>query len=178
MRYVLRRDNFTHPVCVDESDSFNKLNHFPSDVRFQTFLLDKENKVIAIGNPVHNPKIKELYLNIISGGTMAGKEKQVQTEVTAHETTIDLGKFGWNESQATTFTLRNTGKSLLVVDDIVTSCGCTSAKYDKEPVQPGKSLDIKVVYKADHPEHFNKRIMVYCNAAASPIQLNIQGDAK
>lgn len=178
MRYVLRRDNFTHPVCIDISDSFNKLNHFPSDVRFQTFLLNKENRVIAIGNPVHNPKIKELYLNIISGGTMARKEKQVQTEVTANETTVDLGEFGWNTSQETIFTLRNTGKSLLVIDDVVTSCGCTSVEYAKEPVRPDKSLDINVVYKADHPEHFNKTIMVYCNAATSPIQLKIQGNAK
>lgn len=176
--HTLRMEKFDYPVCMDESDSFNKLNHFPSDVRFQTFLLNKENRVIAIGNPVHNPKIKELYLNIISGGTMARKEKQVQTEVTANETTVDLGEFGWNTSQETIFTLRNTGKSLLVIDDVVTSCGCTSVEYAKEPVRPGKSLDINVVYKADHPEHFNKTIMVYCNAATSPIQLKIQGNAK
>ncbi|WP_321481197.1 hypothetical protein [uncultured Bacteroides sp.] len=26
------------------------------------FFLDKDNKVLAIGNPIHNPKVKELYL--------------------------------------------------------------------------------------------------------------------
>ena len=43
---------------------------------------------------------------------------------------------------------------MLVIDDAVTSCGCTSVEYSKEPVSPGKSLDIIVTYKADHPEHF------------------------
>lgn len=57
---IFRRDSFEYPICLDENDSFNKLNHFPMDMTFQTFLLDKENKVLAIGNPVHNPKVKEL----------------------------------------------------------------------------------------------------------------------
>ena len=31
---------------------------------FQTFLLDKDNKVAAIGNPVHNPKEKEVKSDV------------------------------------------------------------------------------------------------------------------
>ena len=34
-------------------------------VMLQTFLLNKENRVIAVGNPVHNLKIWELYMEII-----------------------------------------------------------------------------------------------------------------
>lgn len=36
-------------------------------MNFQTFLLDRNNRVIAIGNPIYNPKVKELYLKIIKG---------------------------------------------------------------------------------------------------------------
>ncbi|MCS3107605.1 DUF1573 domain-containing protein [Bacteroides fragilis] len=42
----------------------------------------------------------------------------------------------------------------------------------------GKSLDIIVTYKADHPEHFNKTITVYCNSSVSPLRLKIMGNAK
>ncbi len=28
LRYIIRRDTFTHPVCLDVSDKFNILNHF------------------------------------------------------------------------------------------------------------------------------------------------------
>ena len=62
LRYITRRDAFTYPVCFDEKDDFNALNRFPGEMTFQSFLLNRENKVIAIGNPVHNPKVKELYL--------------------------------------------------------------------------------------------------------------------
>ncbi|MCS3168053.1 DUF1573 domain-containing protein [Bacteroides fragilis] len=41
-----------------------------------------------------------------------------------------------------------------------------------------KSLDIIVTYKADHPEHFNKTITVYCNSSVSPLRLKIMGNAK
>ncbi len=52
---LLRRVHFSYPVCIDEKDSFNLLNKFPKDNRFQTFLLDKNKKVVAIGNPINNP---------------------------------------------------------------------------------------------------------------------------
>lgn len=63
---LFERNKFDYPVCLDESDSINILNKFPKDIFFQTFLLDKDNRVIAIGNPVLNLKIKDLYFNIIS----------------------------------------------------------------------------------------------------------------
>ena len=62
-----KKDNFDKPICMDQSDRLNELNHFPADGRFQTFLLDKDNKVVVIGNPIHNPNIRELYLKEITG---------------------------------------------------------------------------------------------------------------
>lgn len=52
---------------MDKQDSIAKLNRFPLESNLHTFLLDKNNRVIAVGNPVYNPKIKKLYFNIISG---------------------------------------------------------------------------------------------------------------
>ena len=66
LRYLTRRDGFTYPVCFDKEDGLNRLNRFPSDMAFQTFLLDKDNKVVAMGNPVLNPKVKELYVGLVS----------------------------------------------------------------------------------------------------------------
>ena len=60
LRYLTRRDGFTYPVCFDGEDELNRLNRFPADMLFQTFLLDKDNKVVAMGSPVLNPNIKDL----------------------------------------------------------------------------------------------------------------------
>ena len=178
LRYALKVDQFKYPVCIDLLDSINKMNNFPTDVRFQTFLLDKNNKVIAIGNPIYAKKVRDLYLNFISGKKEPSPQKQVQTEITVSETLFDFGKFSFKESQKCIFTLQNTGKALLVIDDVNTSCGCTSVQYSKEPVKPGESLRITVIYKADHPEHFRKTITIYCNVPTSPLQLKITGNAE
>ena len=64
---LLKRDGFDRPICIDLDDRLNKLNKFPADMTFQTFLLDKNNKVTVLGNPVHNTAVKDLYLKQITG---------------------------------------------------------------------------------------------------------------
>lgn len=49
IRYLLKRDGFDHPVCIDFDDRLNKLNKFPADITFQTFLLNKNNKIVVLG---------------------------------------------------------------------------------------------------------------------------------
>lgn len=176
---ILMKDKFDYPICIDLEDTFNKLNHFPSEMEFQTFLLDKNNKVVAIGNPIHNPQVKELYLNIIQGKSFTPEGKEdLKTEISIINKSKSFGKFDWQQEQKVVFTLTNTGINPLVVDDVATSCGCTSVDYSKEPVRPGDSVSLHVTYKADHPEHFDKTITVYCNAKPSPVVLRITGDAE
>lgn len=176
--YILKRDNFNHPVCIDEADSLNKLNHFPADMRFQTFLLDKNNKVLAIGNPIHNPKVKELYMKIILGDKAPKKKDEIKTMAEMGTSFIDFGDFDWKVEQKATFKLKNTGAQPLVILDVTTSCGCISAEFPKEPLAVGKEAEIAVVYKADKPEHFNKTVTVYCNAENAPFTVKVTGTAK
>ena len=68
LRYILKRDNFNRPVCIDRDSQLDKLNKFPQDITFQTFLLDRDNKVKVIGNPVHNLAVKDLYLKQMMTG--------------------------------------------------------------------------------------------------------------
>ena len=177
--YTLKRDYFDYPVCVDMKDVFNRLNHFPDEIDFHTFLLDENSKVVAIGNPVYNFKVKELYLNIIQGKSPVSNMREgMKTEVDIRDESIFLGKFDWKQERKAVFILTNVGTNLLVLDDVTTSCGCTSVDYSKESVRPGNSISLNVTYKADHPEHFDKTITVYCNAESSPVVLRITGDAE
>ena len=177
LRYITRREAFVYPVCFDEKDDFNRLNHFPSEMMFQTFLLDKENRVIALGNPVQNPKVKELYLNLIIGReTTNSLEKQ--TTVTVDATVINLGIFPMSDKQERSFVLTNTGNTLLMIQDIVTSCGCTKVEYSKEPVRPGETRKVKVIYEAEESGYFNKVITIFCNVKKSPLRLRLEGKAE
>jgi len=45
--------------------NLKNINNFPNDPNFQTFLLDQNNKVLIIGNPVTNNNIRQLYEYIL-----------------------------------------------------------------------------------------------------------------
>lgn len=177
LRYLTRRDGFEYPVCFDGKDELNRLNRFPADITFQTFLLDKDNKVVAIGNPVLNPKIRELYLGLVTG-SRSSKSSGQTTQVSVSQTVLDFGSFPKDEKQERSFVLTNTGKSLLVVQDIITSCGCTKVEYPKEPARLGETLEVKVTYEAEEAGYFSKKITVYCNVENSPLRLTVKGSAK
>lgn len=178
VKISLKEENFDYPVCMDTANEFYQLNRFPMYPILQTFLLDKDNRIVAMGDPVTNPKIKELYLNLISG--KQSKQELEETKTTAEISTsvIRFGNFHWKEQQDTIVTLRNTGQKLLVIHDIVTSCGCTVADYDKRPVMPGKSVDVKISFKADYPGHFNKTVNIHCNTQKTPFVVKVMGQAK
>jgi hypothetical protein len=54
IRYVLKEVGFELPVCIDTEDALNRLNRFLPDAAYQTFLLNRENKVVLVGNPVYS----------------------------------------------------------------------------------------------------------------------------
>ena len=176
--YVLKSNTFNYPVCIDLNDKFNKQNHLPKDYAFRTFLLDSEHKIIAIGNPINNPKIKELYLKIIQGQRIGEEKETIQTQVAVPETSFTFGDFSWQEAQTHSFEVKNTGNKPLVIQDVMTSCGCITVDFTKEPVQPGGTAVVKVTYKADRAEYFDKTVTVYGNAEQLPVQLHVSGNAK
>lgn len=175
----LRNEQFDNFVYMDENDSLNTLNNFVHEDHFSTFLLDKNNKILVIGNPIFNPNIKKLYYGIISEGTgLSVTQKEYLTTAHLSKNNIDLGDFSWSEEQQTEVVIVNAGDGFLVINDVITSCGCTTVDYPKEPIRPGEEKSLIIKYKADNPEHFSKMITIYCNAKGSPFQLKVSGNAK
>ena len=165
---------------IDRNDSLEILNSFPKEIAFQTFLLDKDNKVLAIGNPVLNPKVKDLYLRIIRGESPQAPSDAGTpvTTVSVSSAEANLGTFPWQEPRTCTFTLRNTGDRPLVIHDVTTSCGCLTVDYPEEPARPGEELTLRAHYRADSRGTVLKSMQVYCNAQGSPLRLRVTGTAE
>ena len=176
---TLKANAFTHPVCIDEMNELNRLNHFPTEFGGQTFLLDRNNRILAIGNPIHNPRVKDLYLKIIKGEDTGSIETvKTITTVSVDQTSIDMGKFDWRQEQKATFTLTNTGDKPFAIATVKTSCGCTTVDYDPKPVRPGESVSLRVTYKAENTGFFQKTLTVYCNTKDAPLRLKVLGNAE
>lgn len=58
----------------------------------------------------------------------------------------DFGKFDEEKKQTVVFAFTNTGDEPLVIQQVMTTCGCTVADYTKTPIPAGKKGQIKVTY--------------------------------
>ncbi|MCL2502373.1 MAG: hypothetical protein FWE99_04505 [Bacteroidales bacterium] len=63
---AVRIDKFDYPVFIDKDAAFIRQNpKLPKNRRLHSFLLDKNNKVVMVGNPLHNPTLWALYKTTI-----------------------------------------------------------------------------------------------------------------
>ena len=173
LRYILKRDNFRLPVCVDSQNEFGKLNRFPSELMFQTFLLDKDNRVKVIGNPIHNLSVKELYLKEIEG--IKETEALALTQLVPDREEYDMGIVAENETKKQKVLLKNTGDVPFIIKGITTSCDCTTAEYDWKEIAPNEQKEMVVSYKAEQPSDFWRTVTVYGNIPGQALTLSFVG---
>jgi hypothetical protein len=172
----LRREYFiNYPVYIDKNDELNRLNRFPDNPMFQCFLLNKDNKVLAVGNPAANIRIWELYKRIITGEI---SDKFSATIVEAEQTEIELKDLHIGKTSEAVFTLKNTGTQPLIIQTVNASCGCSVPEWEKQPVAAGKSTEIKVKITLEKGEYFNKTVTVHCNTEEGQILLKVKGMVK
>ncbi|EDV01513.1 hypothetical protein BACCOP_01456 [Phocaeicola coprocola DSM 17136] len=175
LRYILKRDNFSHPVCMDTEDSFYRLNRFPGEMIFQTFLVDSANRVKVIGNPIHNLSVKDLYLKEITGIEAVS---QPVTTIQADSAEYHYGVVGKNMTASRKIILRNTGKEVFRIKGTTTSCDCMTAEYDWDEIPPGGKAAMTVEYKAEEPGDFWRTITIYGNIPEKSFTLDFWGTVK
>lgn len=171
---ILKSRGFDYPVCVDKADRFNASNLLPENDSFHVFLLDKQNKIKVIGNPILSPSIKKLYLQVITGQTKDSAEPEI-TEVSLDEDLLELGTLELGESVKRTVKIRNTGNNPLFITDVITSCDCVKANVSASAVQPGEDAEIRIEFKPEEKGEFFRDIYIYCNTQNSPIGIQIHG---
>lgn len=66
LAHLLRRDRLEQMVFIDQAGELKKRNRLSEEMEYQCFLLDKQNKVVAIGNPTLNPKLWDIYKTSIT----------------------------------------------------------------------------------------------------------------
>ncbi len=93
------------------------------------------------------------------------------------KTTHDFGNIVQNVPVTTTFTVKNTGKSPLIISAVNPSCGCTTPAYTKEPIMPGKTGEVKAQFNAAAAGAFSKTLSVTTNSSNEPnLTLTIKGN--
>ncbi len=78
--------------------------------------------------------------------------------------------------QNCTFTFKNISQQPIVIQTVISSCGCTTPEWTKNPVKPGESGKINVTFLNDQgPYPFDKSLTVYVSGSPRPLILRIKG---
>jgi len=104
---------------------------------------------------------------------MAQENEPVQVQIvqskvilTLNEETHDFGTIPEGPNAACEFEVKNTGTEPLVIYSVTASCGCTVPTYSKEPVMPGQTTKIKVLYRTiGRLGPFTKSVNISSNAS-------------
>lgn len=73
--------------------------------------------------------------------------------------TVDFGRMERGEQVEYNLGIRNADTAVLVILNIVNGCGCTSLKYDKQPILPGDTASIQLLYDSKGQHGFQMKTM-------------------
>jgi Protein of unknown function (DUF1573) len=92
------------------------------------------------------------------------------------ETSHDWGTIAEGEKMTHVFKFKNTGTNDMIISDAHGSCGCTVPEWPKEPIKPGKSSQIKVIFDSKGKAgDQNKSVTITANTEPSSMVLMIKG---
>lgn len=192
-------NGFTYPYFWDNQDSIHILNKIPDNEDMQTFLLNENNKVIGVGNPVINPSIKDFYYklifkqaaksktnNKINGGGLSLKlsPKNINTDIhnkcgytyaKIKPMKIDFGIVPLGKTIRKKILIKNVGSKPLIVRDAGASCDCIKVKLPKREILSGHIGSIYIFYKASHEIEFYESINILTNSTPEVPQIQISG---
>lgn len=173
--YFLKRDSYPHPVYMDEGDRVNTVNKFLNEPSAQSFLLDRYNKVIAIGNPTVNNSIAAFYKSIISGKKSMSIYNDAVVDV-EHQN-INLGKLPVRNGKTECFRLINNSNDTIFIRRIEASCHCTEAFVGTKILLPRSCVEGTVKFLGDTIKgEFNNTNHIFFEGFDYPSIVNVYGD--
>lgn len=122
-------------------------------------------------------RIAFLFVFFMAAVGMSAQEKY--SEIKFDTTEYDFGTFYRDVNKLShTFTFKNVGNHPAVINQVITTCGCTVATYTTKPVLPGKMGTVNIVYNAigRFPGNFKKTITLKTNSKKPIIKLHIKGN--
>lgn len=106
-------------------------------------------------------------------------ETRTKTNIAFTETAHDFGSIKQDTKNTKIFKFTNTGNEPLIIEDATGSCGCTVPKFPKEPIQPGATGEIEVVYSPGKQQGAQtKTVTITANTNPITSSLNISANVE
>jgi len=132
----------------------------------------KENKSPLIPDNALDP-------DLVKNPASASGENGTDVKVPVFSFKKEIHEFGnitEGEKIAYSFTFVNTGNADLLISNASATCGCTVPEFSREPVPPGKSGVINVIFDSSGREGYQrKEVFVTANTIPNSKKLIITG---
>ena len=127
----------------------------------------------------HNNGDKHLSTDLVTNPKSAGTPSGKQAVIKFEKTEFDFGKILQGEVVSYTFHFTNTGNAPLIITSVEKSCGCTASEFPREPIDPGKTGDIKITYDSKGHHGFqSKMLIVNANTVPSSTTLRLKAEVQ
>ena len=114
-----------------------------------------------------------------NGATETASSTSNQTgfpKIAFNETTHDFGELKKGAKGEVEFEIKNEGTVDLVIIDAKASCGCTVPEPPKEPIKPGQSAKMKVIFSATSVGLQSKNVTLTTNTEAGSEVLTVKAN--
>ena len=120
--------------------------------------------------------IKKIVLKtalVLLGSAMATNADAQHIE--AKSQTINVGQVMIRQPVTVDYQLHNRGHHTLYIDQVRTSCGCTTVDYPLTSIRGDEFFTVRAVFDAKQMGHFTKQIGIYANGSKTPYILTLKG---
>lgn len=116
---------------------------------------------------------------VTNSQTAEGKSDLPVSKIRFEEDTFRFGEVLEGEKVSHAFRFSNIGNNDLVIASASGSCGCTVPEWPKEPIKPGQSGVINVVFDSERRAgKAEKSVTVYANTEPSKHMIYLSGFVK
>lgn len=134
---------------------------------------------VSVTQTSSSPVIQQSTFSDNHAGTQPVQDNTPKTTIQFEESQYDFGDIYQETTNEHIFKFKNTGKNPLIIQSANGSCGCTVPEYPKDPIPPGGTGEIKVVYSPGQQENKQtKTVTVVANTEPSTTVLTITANVK
>lgn len=137
-----------------------------------TLFVKSENKTYVSADPAAKNKLDDLQKNMRESPltpSMDVGQKLPKTKIKFNSDMHEFGNVEVNSENKYSFSFTNSGNEPLKISNAKGSCGCTVPNWPKEPILPGESGNIDVVFRPSKGQAGSKQTKtVTVSANTSP----------
>lgn len=118
-----------------------------------------------------------LLMAAVGFAQTASANAEQGAQIVFQESEYNFGDISQGDKVSYTFNFENSGNEPLIISNVITTCGCTAPSWPREPIAPGESAKIDVVFNsAGKMGVQNKIITVVSNAVNAQERVKLTGN--